>query len=103
MAQQAVVVVPNFGHWKVRWHLLWAGRAPVSSSDKFQWYNTPNLHFMSMRDFQDLVGVVNGSIVKELAIIGGREVEDAWGANWRAETSLYILERNGQNGDDPGR
>ncbi len=94
VAERALVVVPNFGHWRVRWHQLWSGRAPVSSSERYQWYNTPNLHLMSMSDFRDLVEVVQGRIVKELALISGKAVEGAWAANVRANNALYILERN---------
>ena len=57
VANRALVVVPNFGHWRVRWNQLLWGRAPVSSSERYQWFNTPNLHLMSMPDFRDLVDV----------------------------------------------
>jgi len=94
VANQALVVVPNFGHWRVRVNQFIWGRAPVSSSERYQWYNTPNLHLMSMPDFRDLVEVVNGHIVKELAIINDRAVENAWAANIRANSAVYILKRN---------
>lgn len=93
VANRALIVVPNFGHWRVRLHQLWSGRAPVSSSERYQWYNSPNLHLMSMPDFRDLVEVVHGRIVKELAIIRGRAVENAWAANVRADSALYIIQR----------
>lgn len=93
VAAQALVVVPNFGHWKVRLQLLRHGRAPVTSSLPYEWYDTPNLHFMSMHDFRDLVDVVNGRIVKELPLINGRAIEHAWLANLRADSALYVLER----------
>lgn len=93
VANRALVVVPNAGHWRVRWHMLWWGRAPVSSSGRYQWYNTPNLHLMAMPDFRDLVEVVGGQIVNEFAIIRGQAVENAWAANVRAASALYILQR----------
>jgi methionine biosynthesis protein MetW len=95
VAAQALVVVPNFGHWKVRLQLLRHGRAPVTSSLPYEWYDTPNLHFMSMHDFRDLVDVVNARIVKELPLINGRAIEQAWLANLRADSALYVLERRG--------
>lgn len=101
VANRALVVVPNFGHWRVRWNQLLWGRAPVSSSERYQWYNTPNLHLMSMPDFRDLVDVVEGRIVKELAIIRGRAVEQAWAANVRADSAVYILERKSANAHAP--
>ena len=93
IARRALVVVPNFGHWRVRLQIVQQGRAPVTSSLPYEWYNTPNLHFMSMHDFRDLVRSLNFQIVKELPIIGGRAVDRAWAANLRAESALYVLER----------
>lgn len=93
VARQSLVVVPNFGFWRVRWSLLMWGRAPVTSSLPYEWYDTPNLHFMSMTDFRGLVDVVGGRVVRELTLIGGRAVERAWAANLRAESALYVLER----------
>lgn len=94
VAAQALVVVPNFGHWRVRLQLLRYGRAPVTSSLPYEWYDTPNLHFMSMMDFRDLVEVVGAHIVKELPMINGRAVNNAWAANLRADSALYVLAGN---------
>lgn len=94
VATQALVVVPNFGHWRVRLQLLRYGRAPVTSSLPYEWYDTPNLHFMSMMDFRDLVDVVGAHIVKELPMINGRAVDNAWLSNLRADSALYVLEGN---------
>ena len=93
VARLSLVVVPNFGHWRVRLDLLLNGRAPVTGTLPYEWYDTPNLHFMSMRDFRDLVAVVSGRIVRELPMIGGRAREYAWGANLRADAAVYVLER----------
>lgn len=93
VAKQSLVVVPNFGYWRVRWGLLLWGRAPVTSALPYEWYDTPNLHFMSMHDFRELVSVVKGRIVKELPMIKGRAVDGAWAANLRADSALYVLEQ----------
>src|SRR5260221_11732197 len=87
VAAQSLVVVPNFGYWRVRLGLLFWGRAPVTSALPYEWYDTPNLHFMSMHDFRELVTVVGGRIVKELAMIKGRTVDRAWAANLRADSA----------------
>lgn len=93
VAKRAIVVVPNFGHWRVRVQLLLYGRAPMTSSLPYDWYNTPNIHLLSMLDFRDLVGRVNLRIVDEVPIIRGRAVRNAWAANLRADSALYVLER----------
>jgi methionine biosynthesis protein MetW len=96
VAAQSLVVVPNFGYWRVLLGLLFWGRAPVTSALPYEWYDTPNLHFMSMHDFRELVTVVGGRIVKELPMIKGRTVDRAWAANLRADSALYVLEKNRQ-------
>jgi methionine biosynthesis protein MetW len=93
LAHRALVIVPNFGYWRGRVQHLLQGRAPVTQSLPYQWYNTPNLHFMSMLDFRALVQQLDIRIVKELPIIKGRAVDRAWAANLRAESALYVLER----------
>jgi methionine biosynthesis protein MetW len=93
VARRALVVVPNFGYWKGRLQHLLGGRAPVTQALPYEWYNTPNLHFMSMYDFRDLVERLGIRILKELPIIRGQAVDRAWAANLRAESALYVLER----------
>jgi methionine biosynthesis protein MetW len=94
VATRALVVVPNFGHWRVRLQVVRYGRVPMTSTLPYEWYNTPNLHFMSMRDFRDLVDLVGARIVTELPIMKGRAVNRAWAANLRADSALYVLERS---------
>jgi methionine biosynthesis protein MetW len=93
VARRALVVVPNFGHWRVRLQVVLHGRAPVTSELPYEWYNTPNLHFLSMHDFRDMLETMNVRILKELPIIGGRAVNRAWAANLRAASALYVIER----------
>lgn len=93
VAHEALVVVPNFGNWRVRMQVVRHGRAPVTTALPYEWYETPNLHFMSMYDFRDLVSAVGIRIVKELPIINGHAVDKAWAANLRADSALYVLER----------
>lgn len=93
VARRALVVVPNLGHWRVRLEVGLRGRSPVTEALPYEWYETPNLHVMSMRDFHDLARRLNIRVVKELPIIKGRAVDRAWAANLRAVSALYVLER----------
>ena len=95
VAQRALVVVPNFGHWKIRLQVVLSGRVPVTDSLPFEWFESPNVHFLTMLDFRDLAARGNFRIVKELPIIGNRAVNRAWLANLRAHSALYVLERIG--------
>lgn len=54
IGQECVVTIPNFGHWRARFHLLMKGRMPVSDLLPYQWYDTPNIHFCTFLDFEIL-------------------------------------------------
>lgn len=94
ISRRALVVVPNFGHWKIRQQVFLYGRAPITESLPYSWYNTPNLHFMSMTDFRELTENLQVRIVHEIPIIDGRARPRAWAQNFRAESLFYMLERN---------
>ncbi len=93
IAHRALVVVPNFGHWRIRLQVLLQGRAPVTDSLPYHRYESPNVHFLSMLDFRELAASGNFKIVKELPIIGESAVDRAFWANVRAHSALYVLER----------
>jgi methionine biosynthesis protein MetW len=96
VARRALVVVPNFGHWRVRLKVVQHGRAPVTDALPYEWYDTPNLHVCSMHDIRDLVGQLGFVVVREIPIIKGRPVERAWWANLRADSAMYVVERTGE-------
>lgn len=54
IAERVIVSFPNFGHWRVRWQLAIWGRMPVTGSIPHQWYDTPNIHLCTVRDFHRL-------------------------------------------------
>lgn len=93
IARSALVVVPNFGHWRVRLQVALSGRAPVTDSLPYEWFETPNVHFLTMLDFRDLARRGNFRVVRELPVIGDRAVDRAWAANLRAHSALFVLER----------
>ena len=93
LSQRVIVVVPNFGHWRVRLQVLWSGRAPVTDSLPYEWYESPNVHVLSMLDFRDLERRGTFRIQSEWPIIGSRAVRRAWVANFRAHSAMYVLER----------
>lgn len=93
VARRALVVVPNFAHWRIRLQVTLWGRAPVTDNLPYEWYESPNVHFLSMLDFRELAARGNFRILKELPIIGDRAVDRAFCANLRAHSALYILER----------
>lgn len=94
VSRRALVVVPNFGHWRVRYEVLRRGRTPITKTLPYEWHETPNLHFMSMRDFRELMDSIGLRIVKETPIIKGRACEQLIAANLRADSAFYLLERD---------
>ena len=56
IGRSSIVSIPNFGYWKVRASLLFFGRMPVTNSLPYKWYNTPNLHMCTIKDFYELCG-----------------------------------------------
>ena len=55
IGKRAIVSFPNFGHWRIRWQLGLRGRMPVTENLSYAWYETPNIHLCSIRDFVTLV------------------------------------------------
>lgn len=52
VGREAIITFPNFGHWRVRSYLFFKGRMPVSRTLPYQWYDTPNIHLCTVRDFE---------------------------------------------------
>ena len=69
VGKKAVVTIPNFGHWKVRLNLLFRGTMPVTQTLPNDWYNTPNIHMCTIRDFFIFSKKINFKIFKSLALM----------------------------------
>lgn len=97
IADQAVVSVPNFGHWKVRWALLSRGRMPETGALPEPWWSTPNIHLCTLRDFVGLCDALELRIDACVSLAEGRTPRPidprAPIENWRAETALFLLSR----------
>lgn len=92
VGREAVVSFPNFGYWRHRQSIL-NGRMPVSESLPHQWFNTPNVRFFTIADF-DAVCELNGIAIRErLAFDEGRLVLDE--PNFLASVAVYRLGRHG--------
>ena len=92
VGREAVVSFPNFGYWRHRQSIL-NGRMPVSESLPHQWFNTPNVRFFTIADF-DALCELNGIAVRErLAFDEGKLMLDE--PNFLASVAVYRLGRNG--------
>ena len=70
VANKAIVTIPNFGFWKVRLHLLFKGTMPITKNLPNEWYNTPNLHMCSIKDFFIFCSKKNIKLCNSIALNG---------------------------------
>ncbi|WP_083812015.1 methionine biosynthesis protein MetW [Polymorphum gilvum] len=92
-----IVSIPNFAHWRNRMQLLLRGRMPVTKYLPYQWYDTPNIHFCSIRDFVALVDELDATVVKAVAL-SGRGERITFNAPWWlwnlvGEQAVFLLKR----------
>ena len=73
VAKQAIITFPNFAHWKTRGYLFWRGMMPVSDALPYSWYNTPNIHLCTFRDFEALCAEKNVTILNRRAVDGDQQ------------------------------
>lgn len=68
VGRECIITLPNFGHWRCRWYLATKGRMPVSEFMPYTWYNTPNIHFCTFEDFENLCHALNIEVRERLAV-----------------------------------
>ena len=97
IGRRAVVSFPNFGHWRSRLDLMVNGRMPVTENMPFAWYETPNIHFCTIRDFVGLVERLDAKIEKAVALdSSGHRVRvnmPWWFWNLFGEQAVFLLRR----------
>ncbi len=92
IGQRAFVSFPNFAHWRVRVSLLWGGRMPVTRLLPVAWYETPNIHHVTIDDFRALVRERGLTVEGAWFLSNGRPAKPA-GANFFAEHAVFLLRR----------
>lgn len=92
IGRRAFVSFPNFAHWRVRLSLLWGGRMPVTRLLPVAWYETPNIHHLTVNDFRELVRMRGIKVEGAWFLSGDRQCSSA-AANFRAEHAVFLLSR----------
>lgn len=90
IGSEGIVSFPNFGHWYHAWSIL-RGHMPISREMPYRWYETPNLHLATMRDFEDLLGQLGLEITGSAYLANGRPVRLA--PSLRATQAIYRFRR----------
>ncbi len=97
IGEKVVVSIPNFGNWRIRSQLVLKGRMPITQDLPYSWYDTPNIHFCTVRDFVTLVDEIDAKVEKAVALVGsGRIMNRAirlplW--NLLADQAIFLLRR----------
>ena len=98
IGSEAIVTFPNFGHWRCRLHLGLFGQMPVSRVMPYSWYDTPNIHFCTVKDFEALCDQLNIEIMAQDVV--GVDQRDTWLArlwpNLFAVTAIFRIRRRQQ-------
>jgi methionine biosynthesis protein MetW len=74
VGRQAIVAFPNFGHWRVRMSHLMSGRAPRTELFPYGWYDSPNIHHLTIEDFETLAKEQRWKVERRIFLAGQREV-----------------------------
>lgn len=97
IAEFAIVSLPNFAHFRNRLQLLLQGRMPVNKTIPFEWYETPNIHFCSIRDFEKLCRDSKFQIEKKIFLTARRRLISCFGhekiANLFAEYGIFLISK----------
>src|SRR5215207_7735456 len=97
IGRHAVVSFPNFGHWRIRGQIMFGGHMPQTDNLPYAWYESPNIHFCTIKDFRQLCHVAGAKMVKAVALNPwGKPLRLAapwWFWNLFGEQAVFLLSR----------
>ncbi len=97
VGKKAIITIPNFGHWKVRLNLLIKGTMPVTKTLPNDWYNTPNIHMCTIKDFVRFSKIINFKIFKSFVLIKKKifilKNSNLFYKNLFAELGIFLIEK----------
>jgi methionine biosynthesis protein MetW len=91
VGRRAIVAFPNFAHWSVRLAHLFTGRAPKTKLFPHDWYNSPNIHFLTVDDFESLAAAEEWKVERRMFLQGPRKV--AILPNLLAEVAVFLIRK----------
>ena len=91
VGRRAIVAFPNFGHWRVRLSMLFSGRAPRTKLFPYEWFESPNIHFLTVHDFEALAALESLVVERRYFLAGHRKVD--WQPNLTAEVAVFLVRR----------
>ena len=91
VGRRAIVAFPNFAHWSVRLAHLFTGRAPKTKLFPHDWYDSPNIHFLTVDDFESLAAVEKWTVERRMFLQGARKVGVL--PNLMAEVAVFLIRK----------
>jgi len=91
VGHRAIVAFPNFGHWSVRLSHLWTGRAPKTKLFPYEWHDSPNIHFLTVHDFESLAHAEHWTVERRIFLQGARTVSVL--PNLLAEVAVFLVRK----------
>lgn len=91
VGRRGIVAFPNFGHWRMRLAMLLSGRAPRTSLFPYEWYESPNIHLLTVQDFEELARAESWTVERRYFLSGNRKVE--FSPNLMAEVAVFLVRR----------
>jgi methionine biosynthesis protein MetW len=89
IGRRAIVSFPNFGHWRIRMQVMFRGRMPRTENLPYVWYDSPNIHFCTIKDFRELCGAVGAKMEKAVAF-------NPWGSPLRLNAPWWFWNMLGE-------
>jgi len=93
VGKKVIVSFPNFTHWRCRCQLFFAGKAPVTSKLPFEWHNSPNIHFLSLKDFDSFCKDLGVKVEKRIPLVKNRLSPVKIIPNLFAEQAIYVTSK----------
>jgi methionine biosynthesis protein MetW len=91
VGRRAIVAFPNYGHWSMRLSHLWSGGAPRTKLFPYEWYDSPNIHFLTVRDFEVLAAKEHWTVEREIYLSGDHQVKLL--PNLMAEVAVFLIRK----------
>ena len=95
VGNKGIICFPNFAHWKIRWQLFFHGQMPKTEVLPFEWYETPNIHHLTIKDFKKACKKHSIKVLQELPLSGSRQrstLPYRWFSNLLAEDALFVIQ-----------
>lgn len=94
ISDRVIVSLPNFANFRNRFHLFFKGTMPVNESIPYQWYETPNIHFCSIRDFENLCVDLDFRILEQVFLLENKIISSSFAVNLVADYAIFLIEKD---------